>query len=75
MQKSSVLTDHEQATILVSNVADTISDDLLFLYIDNITELDGEKGDYSISRHDNYKLQGYNHLCYSTHWRYIQISI
>ena len=51
--KTSVLTDHEQATILISNVADTISDDLLFLYIDNITELEGESGDYTLNRHDN----------------------
>ena len=56
MQKASVLTDHEQATILVGNVADTISDDLLYLYIDNITELDGKNGDYTLSRHDNLQV-------------------
>ena len=54
--KASGLTDHKKAAILINNVADTISDDLLFLYIDNITELDGESRDYIISRCDNLQV-------------------
>ena len=53
IQKTSVTEEHEQAAILVSNVTDSISDDLLYLYFDNITELDGESGDYSIRRCDD----------------------
>jgi len=44
-----------RANILISNVTDAISDALLFLYIDNITELEGESGDYAITRCDGSK--------------------
>lgn len=53
IQKTSIATEHEQAAILVSNVTDSISDDLLYLYFDNITELDRESGDYIIRRCDD----------------------
>ena len=56
VQKATMVTCHEQAAILVNNVADTISDDLLYLYIDKITELDGESGDYTISRCDGLQV-------------------
>ena len=56
VQKASLPTGHEQAAILVSNVTGTLSDDLLYLYIDNIIELDGESGDYIISRRDNLQV-------------------
>ena len=49
---STVIASHEQAAVLVKNVTNTISDALLYLYIDNITELEGEHGDYSITRCD-----------------------
>ena len=51
VQKPNIATGHEQAAILVGNVADTTSDDLLYLYIDKITELEGKDGDYTITRH------------------------
>ena len=50
VEKTSVSQSHEQAALLVNNVADTISDDLLYLYIDNVTGLDGENGDYILNR-------------------------
>ena len=56
VQKPTTVTGHKQAAILVNNVPDTISDDLLYLYIDNITELDGEGGDYTISRCDGLQV-------------------
>lgn len=50
-RKSLVTTKASQETIVISNVSDDISDDLLFLYIDKFTELDGEGGgDYTITR-------------------------
>ena len=57
VQKPTTVTGHEQAAILVNNVADTISDDLLYLYIDKITELDGESGDYTITRCDSSQVK------------------
>ena len=56
VQKATTVTGHEQAAILVNNVADTISDDLLYLYIDNIAELEGESGDYTITRYDRLQV-------------------
>ena len=56
VQEASLPAGHEQAAILVSNVTSTLSYDLLYLYIDNITELDGESGDYIISRRDNLQV-------------------
>jgi len=54
-QKASIPTGYDQANILISNVTDVISDALLYLYIDNITELEGESGDYAITRCDGLK--------------------
>ena len=56
VQKAAMVTGHEQAAILVNNVADTISYDLLYLYIDNITELEGKSGDYTITRCDGLQV-------------------
>ena len=56
VQKANTVTGHEQAAILVNNVADAISDDLLYLYIDKVTEMDGENGDYTISRCDGLQV-------------------
>ena len=53
LQKTSVSTN---LSILVNNVPDTISDDLLVLYIDNLTGLDGESGDYIINRCDGLQV-------------------
>lgn len=52
----SPVSSHEQAAILVNNVADSISDALLYLYFDNITELEGESGDYTMTRCDGSQL-------------------
>lgn len=38
--------------LILSNVPGSMSDGMLMLYIDNITELDGEQKDYSIDRND-----------------------
>ena len=56
VEKTSVCQSHEQAALLVNNVADTISDDLLYLYIDNVTGLDGENGDYILNRCDGLQV-------------------
>ena len=56
VQKATTVTGHEQVAILINNVADTISDDLLYLYIDKITELEGESGDYVITRCDRLQV-------------------
>ena len=41
--------------LILDNVPSTMNDDVLLLYIDNITELDGEQNDYSID-HDNVEV-------------------
>ena len=38
--------------LILDNVPSSMNDDVLMLYIDNITELDGEQNDYSINRHN-----------------------
>ena len=38
--------------MILGNVPSSMSDGMLMLYIDNITELDGEKNDYNIDRND-----------------------
>ena len=40
------------SVLILGNVPGSMSDDMLMLYIDNITELDGEQNDYSINRND-----------------------
>jgi len=37
-------------SIVINNVSENISEELLYLYIDNVTELDGEGGDYVMKR-------------------------
>ena len=37
-------------SLVISNVPDSISEPLLYLYFDNVTELDGEGEDYVIKR-------------------------
>ena len=39
--------------LILDNVPRSISDDMLMLYIDNITELDGEQNDYSINHNSD----------------------
>ena len=46
---TSVVSDN---VLILDNVPSSMSDDVLMLYIDSITELDGEQNDYSID-HDN----------------------
>ena len=45
-------------SIVINNVSESISEALLYLYIDNFTELDGEEGDYVMKRqhHDHTQL-------------------
>ena len=45
-------------SMVINNVSESISKDLLYLYIDNVTELDGEGGDYVMKRqvHDRTQL-------------------
>ena len=45
-----VKTNTLQNNILISNISESISDGILFLYIDNLAELNGEGGDYTIKR-------------------------
>ena len=40
--------DNSDNILILDNVPQTIQDEVLLLYIDNITELDGEDGDYTI---------------------------
>jgi len=49
---ASVKANTSQSVILIDNVLGNISDDLLFLYLDNLTELDGKTGDYTVTRND-----------------------
>ena len=46
-------TPHVNDNVLIlDNVPSSMSDDILKLYIDNITELDGEQSDYSTDRNN-----------------------
>ena len=47
---AAVKTITSQNNVLISNISDSISDGILFLYIDNLAELNGESGDYTIKR-------------------------
>ena len=38
--------------LILGNVPGSMNDDMLMLYIDNITELDGEQKDYIVDRND-----------------------
>ena len=53
---ASVETNTSQNAILMSNISDDIIDDQLFLYLDNLTELDGKNGDYTITRNDHSQI-------------------
>ena len=43
-------------SIVISDVPDSISEPLLYLYFDNVTELDGEGGDYVMKRQNQTQL-------------------
>ena len=47
----------DEYTIVINNVSEIISEALLYLYIDNVTELDGEGGDYVMKRQDHDSTQ------------------
>ena len=38
--------------LILDDIPGSMTDDMLMLYIDNITELDGEQNDYSIDHND-----------------------
>ena len=44
--------DNYDNILILDNVPQTVQDEVLLLYIDNITELDGEDGDYTIDRNN-----------------------
>ena len=44
--------DNSDNILILDNVPQTIQDEVLLLYIDSITELDGEDGDYTIDRNN-----------------------
>jgi len=44
-------------SIVINNVSENILEELLYLYIDNVTELDGEGGDYVMKRQDHDRTQ------------------
>ena len=43
----------DEYSIVINNVSEIISEALLYLYIDNVTELNGEGGDYVMKRLDH----------------------
>ena len=46
--------------LILDNVPSRISDDMLMLYIDSITELDGEQNDYSIDHKNSETVITFN---------------
>ena len=44
--------DNSNNILILDSVPQTVQDEVLSLYIDNITELDGEDGDYTIDRNN-----------------------
>ena len=47
----------DEYSIVINNVSESISEALLYLYIDNVTKLDGEEGDYVMKRQDYDRTQ------------------
>ena len=45
-------TSHSNNTLILKHVPSSMNDDMLMLYIDNITELEGEQKDYSIDQNN-----------------------
>jgi len=54
--------DNSDNFLILDNIPQTVKDAVLLLYIDSVTELDGEDGEYTIDRNNTEVVVTFKHM-------------